>query len=38
MKCPKCGSEDCQYVTNTETYGNSFSFSKACCGSIIMVS
>lgn len=36
MKCPKCGSEDCQYVTNTETYGNSFSFSKACCGSILL--
>lgn len=27
MKCPNCGSENCQYVATTETHGKSFSVS-----------
>lgn len=34
MKCPKCGSERIQFGTNTS--GGGFSFSDACCGSIIL--
>lgn len=29
MKCPNCGSENCQYVATTETHGKSFSVSNA---------
>ena len=29
MKCPNCGSENCQYVAKTETHGKSFSVSNA---------
>lgn len=36
MKCPNCGSENCQYVATTETHGKSFSVSNACCGSILL--
>lgn len=34
MKCPKCGSERILFGTNTS--GGGFSFSDACCGSIIL--
>ncbi len=34
MKCPKCSSEKIQFGTNTS--GGGFSFSDACCGSIIL--
>ena len=36
MKCPNCGSENCQYITTTETHGKGFSASNACCGSILL--
>ena len=36
MKCPNCGSENCQFIATTETHGKSFSFSNACCGSILL--
>ena len=32
MKCPKCGSENCQIITSTHTEGKDFSASKGCCG------
>lgn len=33
MKCPNCGSQETQFVTNTITKGPSFS--KGCCGWIV---
>lgn len=35
MKCPKCGNENCQIITETKTTGKDFSASKGCCGWVI---
>lgn len=33
MKCPKCGSNDCQILQEVNTEGQDFSVKKAiCCG------
>jgi hypothetical protein len=32
MRCPKCGSENCQIITDMHTEGKDFSASKGCCG------
>ena len=34
MRCPNCGSEKTQFATHTSSRG--FSFSNACCGSVIL--
>ncbi len=34
MKCPKCGSEHIQFVSNTSSKG--FSAGNACCGSVML--
>ena len=34
MKCPKCGSEQCQFATRTS--GGNFSGEKGCCGYILL--
>lgn len=36
MKCPKCGGENCQYITSTETNSTGFGFLDACCGVILL--
>lgn len=36
MKCPNCGSENCHYVTKTETSGSFFSGIDACCGFLFL--
>lgn len=36
MKCPQCGSENCHYVTKTETNGSLFSGLDACCGMLFL--
>lgn len=35
MKCPKCGGENCQIITETQTKGKDFSAGKGCCGWVI---
>lgn len=35
MKCPKCGDDNCQIITETKTKGKDFSASKGCCGAIL---
>ena len=32
MRCPNCGSERCQLVTETNTYGKDYSAGKGCLG------
>lgn len=32
MQCPKCGSNNCQIITETSTEGKDFSASQGCCG------
>lgn len=34
MKCPKCGSENCQIITETRTAGKDYSAGKGICGTI----
>lgn len=36
MKCPNCGSENCQYITTTETHGGGISWGDACCGTVLL--
>ena len=36
MKCPKCESENCQYVSTTKTSRSGFDFGDACCGSVLL--
>lgn len=36
MKCPNCGSENCQYITTTETHGGGISWGDACCGTMLL--
>ena len=35
MKCPNCGSENCHFVSNTETHEKGFNAGNACCGYIL---
>lgn len=35
MKCPSCGSENCQFVTSSETHSKSFGAGDACCGFLL---
>ncbi|WP_099467234.1 hypothetical protein [Konateibacter massiliensis] len=35
MRCPKCGNDDCQVITETTTSGKDFYFGKGCCGAIL---
>ncbi len=35
MKCPKCGSDNCQITTETTSSGTDFSFGKGCCGALL---
>ena len=34
MRCPKCGSFNCQILTDTTTKGKDFSGSKGCLGAL----
>ena len=34
MKCPKCGCEQSQFISNTS--GGNFSAGKGCCGYVIL--
>ena len=36
MKCPKCESEKCQYVSTTKTKNTGFGFDNACCGWLLL--
>ena len=36
MKCPNCGSENCHFISTTETHRTGFSAGKACCGTLLM--
>lgn len=36
MQCPKCGSEDCQIISEIESKGKDFSAGKGCCGAILL--
>lgn len=36
MKCPKCKSENCQYIAMSETNSTGFNSGNACCGLILM--
>ncbi len=35
MQCPRCGSEDCQVITETSTTGKDYHVGKGLCGAII---
>lgn len=35
MRCPKCGSENCQIINNINTTGKDFEAGKGCCGAIL---
>ena len=32
MRCPSCGSENCQIINEVSTSGKDYSASKGCCG------
>ena len=34
MKCPNCGGEHCQVVTEVNSYTQGFGVGKGCCGYI----
>ena len=36
MKCPNCGSENCQFITYSQTNTKFLNSKNACCGSICM--
>lgn len=36
MKCPRCGKENCHYVTNTRVSSSPFGMSEACCGFLFL--
>lgn len=36
MRCPGCGNEHCQIITETKTTGKDFSASKGCCGALLL--
>ncbi len=35
MNCPRCGSDNCQIITETSTKGKDFSVGKGLCGAIL---
>lgn len=37
MRCPKCGNDQCQIITttNTESHTQGYGFGKGCCGYIV---
>lgn len=35
MKCPKCGSENCQIVSDISTSGKDYNAGNGCCGAIL---
>ena len=34
MKCPKCGTDNCQIITETNMKSKGFGAGKGCCGAI----
>ena len=36
MKCPRCGSENCNIINETTTKGKDFSVGKGCLGALIL--
>ena len=36
MKCPKCGCDNCQVITETKTSGKDFSVGKGLCGGLLL--
>ena len=36
MRCPKCGSKKCQFITTTNTHSSGFGCFDACCGFLIL--
>lgn len=36
MRCPKCGNDYCQVITETNTSGKDFSVGKGLCGALLM--
>ncbi|MCR5212855.1 MAG: hypothetical protein K6E10_00420 [Eubacterium sp.] len=36
MKCPKCGSENCIVINETQTKGKDYSAGKGCLGFLLM--
>lgn len=35
MKCPKCGSDNCQIINEVTTKGKDFSAGKGCLGALL---
>ena len=38
MKCPKCGYDGCQIISETQTKGKDYSVGKGCCGALFLQS
>ena len=38
MKCPKCHSDGCQIISETQTKGKDYSVGKGCCGAMVFQS
>ena len=36
MKCPKCGNDNCQVISETTSTGKDFSARKGCCGALLL--
>ena len=36
MKCPKCGSENCQAISDVSTSGKDYSAGKGCLGMLLL--
>lgn len=36
MKCPKCESENCEIITESQKVGKNFSATKGCCCAMIL--
>lgn len=36
MKCPNCGSDNCQFITSSETHNRFMNVGDACCGTICL--
>ena len=34
-KCPKCGYDGCQIISETQTKGKDYSVGKGCCGAMV---
>ena len=35
MRCPNCGNENCQIITETSSTGKDFSVGKGFCGALL---